>query len=107
MALSSKVFNPEKFKDLGGRLSQVYALSGQPPLVLKAYLAVMSKDEFEFGPKLGGRFAMADYDDRVALTEGSLKGTRRRQQARRVGKGCAMADTARGLGGVALLLGQT
>jgi len=95
VALSSKVFNPEKFKDLGGRLSQVYALSGQPPLVLKAYLAVMSKDEFEFGPKLGGRFAMADYDDRVALTEGALKGTWWWQQEPRVGKGRAMADTPR------------
>ena len=68
-----QVFNPEKFKDLAGRLAQTYALSGQPPLVLKAYLAIMSKDEFEFGNKLGGRFAMADYDDRAALTQGSLK----------------------------------
>ena len=69
------MFNPEKFNVLASRLSQAYALSGQPPLVLKAYLAVMSKDEFEFGNKLGGKFSMRDYDDRAALMQGSLKGT--------------------------------
>jgi hypothetical protein len=73
LCLCVQVFNPEKFEELGGRLAAAYGASAQPPLVLRAYLAVMARGAWD-GDGSSGRFALGDYDDRAALVGGSLKG---------------------------------
>jgi len=71
VVIMGKSFNPERYSRLTELLAKRYALSGQPPRVLEAYLGAYSKDEFNFGSS--GKYNAAEFDDRKSLVKCSLK----------------------------------
>ena len=71
VVILGKSFNPERYSRLTELLAKRYALSGQPPRVLEAYLGAYSKDEFNFGSS--GKYNAAEFDDRKSLVKCSLK----------------------------------
>jgi len=71
VVILGKSFNPERYSRLTELLAKRYAISGQPPRVLEAYLGAYSKDEFNFGSS--GKYNAAEFDDRKSLVKCSLK----------------------------------
>lgn len=71
VVLVAKVFNPEKYEALLKLLTGTYTATGETGKVLKAYLAVLIKESYNFAGQ--GAFELAKFDDRRALLQGPFK----------------------------------
>eukprot|EP00211_Chloroparvula_japonica_P007678 CAMPEP_0119121590 /NCGR_PEP_ID=MMETSP1310-20130426/2146_1 /TAXON_ID=464262 /ORGANISM="Genus nov. species nov., Strain RCC2339" /LENGTH=340 /DNA_ID=CAMNT_0007111161 /DNA_START=60 /DNA_END=1078 /DNA_ORIENTATION=- len=74
IAVVGKTFNPEKFLALTQLLATVYTVEGSPPAVLKAYLSVFARGQYDASEDgIEAVFDSAAYDPRRALIATSIK----------------------------------